>query len=180
MDLREAAGSSAPQAPTYHHPHPLPPISPLLLRSISPRSWPVTCLLSHSVCLSSPCWLTVRPMAGAQPGSPSFLLPSHSLHVTPPQLVLLRAASDFWPKILLRYFHPIPLQGPYQQICPQPELHRHLGPRPGSHPLTGLPRLPTLTSLVVSAAERGNELLTPGALCSQQQNVWVLGPCMSV
>lgn len=34
-----------PQAPTYRHQHPLPPISPLLLRSINPRSWPVTCLL---------------------------------------------------------------------------------------------------------------------------------------
>ena len=47
-----------PQPPTYHHPHPLPSINPLL-QSINPRPWPVTRPLSHSVCLSSPCWLTV-------------------------------------------------------------------------------------------------------------------------
>lgn len=47
------------QLPTSHHPHPLPPINPLLLWSLNPRPWPVTCPLSPSVCLSSPCWPTV-------------------------------------------------------------------------------------------------------------------------
>lgn len=59
---------------------------------------------------------------------------------------------------------PHPTPRPYQQICPQLVFTRHLGPRLAfcatmSWLLAPYPRL-----LTVSAAERGNELLTPGAL----------------